>query len=244
MGVTTSLATDLPVEFLVRYLHDRALRSRRKVVDAAAAELEFCSGGKAGAARPAVAAAREVRVQRAEAAREASEAVGAYEAALRLLADQARGPGKPTERPSLVGDAPGYEHLRPRPLDAQTPSELVAVLREFRHYAGQPSFRVMAARASQRVAHSTMCEALGRDELPRQEVVTAIVSGCGGSDADVQEFVTAWRLISSGKPGRPLPHARLRSVPPHAGSQLEGHGDEPVESSPEVLQGQAAAAII
>jgi hypothetical protein len=86
----------------------------------------------------------------------ADEAAMMLDAALRL-AESAGRASRSMHRPELIGDAEGHEHLRLRPLGAQTPAELVAVLRELRMYAGDPPYRVMAARASQRVAHSTMC---------------------------------------------------------------------------------------
>jgi hypothetical protein len=65
-------------------------------------------------------------------------------------------------------------------------------------WAGDPSFRAMAARSGQRVAASTLCAALGKDELPRQEVVLAVIAGCGGQEEDVRRYATAWRRIRSG----------------------------------------------
>jgi hypothetical protein len=96
-----------------------------------------------------------------------------------------------------VADASGF-NLKPDPLTARTSAELVARLRQYREWSGEPSFRVMAAQARQKVAHSTMFAALHRDELPSMKVVTAIVAGCGGSADDERAFVTAWRRIKSG----------------------------------------------
>lgn len=103
-------------------------------------------------------------------------------------------------RPEPVRDVPGYD-LKPNPLTATTSGQFVNVLREYRVWAGKPSFRLMAARAQQFVAHSTMCVALNSSDLPALKVVTAIIVGCGGSSEDQETFVTAWRRINSGNFG-------------------------------------------
>lgn len=100
-------------------------------------------------------------------------------------------------RPEPVRDAWGYD-LKPNPLEATTSAEFVNALRDYRVWAGKPSFRLMAARAQQFVAHSTMCVALNSSDLPALKVVTAIVVGCGGGSEDQEKFVTAWRRINSG----------------------------------------------
>lgn len=50
--------------------------------------------------------------------------------------------------------------LKPDPLTSTTSSELVARLREYREWAGEPPFRKIAAQARQKVAHSTIFTAL------------------------------------------------------------------------------------
>lgn len=92
-----------------------------------------------------------------------------------------------------IPDPPGCD-LCPDPLRATTAFELVGALRRYRIWAGEPSFREMAA-ANERVSASTLCSALGRDVLPSLDVVSAIVIGCGGSDQDLQRFAAAWRRI-------------------------------------------------
>jgi hypothetical protein len=98
---------------------------------------------------------------------------------------------------AVVQDAYGY-NLKPNPLTATTPAELVCALRRYREWSGNVPFRQMAAAARYAVAHSTMCVALSREELPALKVVLAIVIGCGGSATDQERFATAWRQIQSG----------------------------------------------
>lgn len=109
----------------------------------------------------------------------------------------------------VVEDAEGFD-LRPDPLAARTPVELMAALRQYREWAGQPPYREMASHSGRRIAASTLCTALNRDDLPPMNVVLAIVAGCGGSEQDQQRYATAWRQIKRG----PV----LRMVPPIAGT--------------------------
>jgi hypothetical protein len=102
---------------------------------------------------------------------------------------------RPTPEP--VRDAAGYD-LRPDALTARTSAELIARLREYRQWSGEPPFRKIAAQARQKVAHSTIFVALNGDELPSLKVVLAIIEGCGGSVDDQRAFATAWRRIKSG----------------------------------------------
>jgi hypothetical protein len=95
-----------------------------------------------------------------------------------------------------VADLPGHDQ-RPDPGNAATPAELIVALRQFRLWAGNPSFRTMAARCDQRAAASTMCTLLRAATIPaRLEMVDAIVTGCGGSEEDRQRFATAWRRLA------------------------------------------------
>lgn len=103
-----------------------------------------------------------------------------------------------TKAPAPLLDAEGFD-LRPDPLAARTPAELVAALRRYREWAGTPSFRQMAAMARQMVAHSTLCSALGSDQLPRLDVVVAVIAGCGGGEEEQRRYMTAWRRITLGQ---------------------------------------------
>jgi hypothetical protein len=113
-------------------------------------------------------------------------------------------------------DAGGYDDLRPDPLRAGTAAELIAMLRQFRTWAGNPSYRDMALRSGRRAGASTMCTLLGSSDLPdRLEIIDAIIEGCGGTDEDRQKFATAWRRLAM--PGlitapAPIPEPRLRAV--------------------------------
>jgi hypothetical protein len=122
---------------------------------------------------------------------------------------------RPVSQP--IRDAAGYD-LKPDPLTARTSSELVARLREYREWSGEPPFRMMAEQARQKVAHSTIFGALNSDELPRLKVVMAIIAGCGGGIDDQRAFATAWRRVKSGKldalPAISPPALRVMPTPP------------------------------
>ena len=91
-------------------------------------------------------------------------------------------------------DADGFD-LRPDPMQAKTPADLVRALRQYRLWAGEPPLRTIARRAGTGTGASTICAALNAKTLPRLETVTAIIAGCGGSEEDQRRFITAWRAI-------------------------------------------------
>ena len=104
--------------------------------------------------------------------------------------------GEPASQQIL--DADGFD-LKPDPLTADTSAELIAVLRQYRAWSGNPPWRKMAQQASQAVVHSTMYTAMNSTALPKLDVLKAIVTGCGGSNDDLRAFTTAWRRIASGQ---------------------------------------------
>jgi hypothetical protein len=120
-----------------------------------------------------------------------------------------------------ISDADGPD-LKPNPRTATTPAELITVLLRYRAWSGNPPWRKMAQQASQAVVHSTMYHAMNGTALPKLDVVKAIIIGCGGSDDDLQAFITAWRCIVSRQIPRPpasgeyltAPQPALRLVPP------------------------------
>lgn len=99
-------------------------------------------------------------------------------------------PGAPAQ------DVPGY-NLRPDPGAAGTTAEFIEVLRQFRTWAGNPSYRDMARACDGRPAASTMCRMLTGRRLPaRFEVIDAIITACGGEEEDRERFATAWRRLT------------------------------------------------
>jgi hypothetical protein len=119
------------------------------------------------------------------------------------------------ERPALgpAPDALGCS-LRPDPRSVRTPAELIEALRQFRTWAGNPSYRDMARACNGRPAASTMCRVLAAGKLPvRFEVIDAVISACGGDEEDRERFWTAWRrLIMPAQEARTVT-GRVRAFP-------------------------------
>jgi len=97
-----------------------------------------------------------------------------------------------------IGDANGFD-LKPDPLAATTEAQFIKALWDYKAWSGDPSWRAMAARAGQRVVHSTMYGAMHGSVLPKLEVVKAIISGCGGGEEDLRAFATAWRQLDTSR---------------------------------------------
>ena len=97
-----------------------------------------------------------------------------------------------------IGDADGFD-LKPDPLAATTEALFIKALWDYKAWSGDPSWRTMAARAGQRVVHSTMYGAMHGSALPKLDVVKAIINGCGGGEEDLRAFATAWRRLDSAR---------------------------------------------
>jgi hypothetical protein len=123
-------------------------------------------------------------------------------------------PGRRRPLPSAVEDAPGWDQ-RPDPARAGSAAELVVALQEFREWAGEVPFAVMADRSGQLVSKSTLQRALTGRALPSQQTVIAVIAGCGGREEDTRAFVSAWRRIKksphAGVAGRHI--GALRALP-------------------------------
>lgn len=116
------------------------------------------------------------------------------EAALREAA--ARKGRRTASEPLPVIDDHGAV-LRPDPSTATTPRQFMEALRQYRRWAGNPSYRVMSDRIGGHPVASTIQTMLARDELPtRLEAVDAVIRGCCGTPDDRKKFATAWRLLT------------------------------------------------
>ncbi|GAA3727582.1 hypothetical protein [Salinactinospora qingdaonensis] len=100
-------------------------------------------------------------------------------------------------RSQMMRDIEGYD-MRPDPLEATTVHLFLEAMRDFRLWAGQPSYRQMQRRCGGVCAASTFCNAMNpkRLELPKLSLVYAFVTACGGDKDECQRWATAWRRIS------------------------------------------------
>ena len=139
---------------------------------------------------------REARESVREARRELVLVLSEWEQLSRRLQQPSR---YPQAASPVVPDPPDLK-LCPDPGMAQTPAEFMETLRQYRRWAGEPSFRAMehviAAQRGQHFAASTIHAALKRDELPSLPKVQAIIAACGGNATHQQVFTTAWRRLS------------------------------------------------
>ena len=130
--------------------------------------------------------------------------LGKLEDLLIALFEQAGRPGRHRSQASKstgrqAGHEPGdteISDLKPDPVGASTPADFIAVLWRYRAWSGDPSWRQIAARSRQRASHSAIYKAMHRQELPKLEVLEAIVIGCGGKN-DLPAFAAAWHRINS-----------------------------------------------
>jgi hypothetical protein len=97
-------------------------------------------------------------------------------------------------RPAIP-DLPGVD-LHPDPGAADTVAGFLECLRNYRVWAGKPSFRVMERRCDRRFAASTICTALRSEAMPGLDMVLAILTACGGPEQHQREFASAWRRLA------------------------------------------------
>ena len=117
---------------------------------------------------------------------------------------------------AVIPDVPGFDWC-PDPGGVRTAAEFMNVLRKYRLWAGNPSFRVMQRQCDHRFAASTICAAMQGDGLPSLDMTDAIIVACGGSQEHRQAFATAWRSLmlsqhDAGRGRRPSPVRALRPV--------------------------------
>ncbi len=102
---------------------------------------------------------------------------------------------RPRAMPPPAADVAGQDR-RPDPGAAQTPAELMATLREFRKWAGEPPYRVMAERSGW--GASTLNTIITSTDLPNKLVkVDAVLIGCGATQEDHERFASAWRRLKN-----------------------------------------------
>jgi hypothetical protein len=133
---------------------------------------------------------------------------------LEIMAQESVRRGEGMGVPSPVSPGSGPLVYRPNPLLARSPCEFAQCLRQFKDYAGNRSLRQIADHSGGQISFSTVRNVLESDDLhPRLDVVKAIVRGCGGNEADVDDFANAWRNLFMRSPDS----ITLTDIPPSRG---------------------------
>jgi hypothetical protein len=153
----------------------------------------------------AFAVVRDVLMEAGEIVREARKELLLVQHEYDELSRRLAGPGRyPVTAPPVVPDPPGQD-LCPHPGSARTPAEFMDALRTYRTWAGEPSYRAMASviknQSSQHFASSTLHAALTGNDLPALQLVRAVITACGGTDAHEQMFTSAWRQLTMPQQG-------------------------------------------
>jgi hypothetical protein len=96
---------------------------------------------------------------------------------------------------SSCRSADGHD-LRPDPLAATTPVELMKCAHQFHIWAGNLGLRVMARHIGHALSAQTLSALLRSEQLPRQsETMRLLIQAFGGDLDDQRRFVTAWRRL-------------------------------------------------
>jgi hypothetical protein len=120
----------------------------------------------------------------------------------------------------------------PRPSSAQSAADFVAAMRRLKAWSGL-SYRQLAKRAAavgDYLPHSTTAAALGRDTLPREDVVAAFVRACGCDAETVDAWLGLRRRVAVADPAWAGPNTLAEAADgaqPDSGETAERGTDEP-----------------
>jgi hypothetical protein len=97
--------------------------------------------------------------------------------------------------PWYISDIDGVD-LRPDPDTITTVAQLQYAMRQYRVWAGNPSFHTLSQRCRNRVSASSLCQALTSDDLPPLKVVRDFIGACGATREYRDRFERTWRRLS------------------------------------------------
>jgi hypothetical protein len=98
--------------------------------------------------------------------------------------------------PPAIPDLRGHDQ-RPDPLRARTEPQFVALMRDYRAWAGKPSLREMERRCAKQISYSTFRNMLNSGAVPAKLcTVQTFVEVLGGTAEDLQRWATAWRRFA------------------------------------------------
>lgn len=101
--------------------------------------------------------------------------------------------------PWYVSDPPGKD-LRPDPDAITTVPQLLAAMRLYHMWSGNPRLVVLAHRCRHRVSASTFRRALEGDALPSLPVLHDLIGACGSTPEYRERFEQAWHKVAAGAP--------------------------------------------
>jgi hypothetical protein len=137
------------------------------------------------------------------------------------VGDQTPSPTPEPKDDSLVDGgakepAKAQKGSKPDPAQARTVAEFIAMMREFRLWAGNPSFRDME-KTSSSYSQASFAGVGKKTTLPRLQLSLAYIEGCGADADDLEAWKQAWRTIAIqtdlDSSGRPHLSRRLRNNP-------------------------------
>jgi hypothetical protein len=99
------------------------------------------------------------------------------------------------ETPGAAAGQKGGPGGGPDPSTAQTPADLVALLRTYRIWQGKPPYRLMAERINHQYASSTLSTA-DKGKLVGMHLFLAYLKGCEADDEELVAWRTAWQNMT------------------------------------------------
>lgn len=93
----------------------------------------------------------------------------------------------------------------PDPSGASNERDLLALMRDYRVWVGEPSYEAMATTIDARYVKSTLAQAAKGPHLPNLQVFTAYLEGCGLHGEELEAWRDIWRTVrlntQEGEPG-------------------------------------------
>jgi hypothetical protein len=100
------------------------------------------------------------------------------------------------------------------------PTPVVATMRAYHAWAGNPKLREMERRWAKQISYSTFRTLLHSDAIPAKlSLVETFVRVLGGTTEDLQRWATAWRRIAMNDPTGQATSDGLAAEHAHTGSR-------------------------
>ncbi|MBB5873775.1 hypothetical protein F4553_007209 [Allocatelliglobosispora scoriae] len=121
------------------------------------------------------------------------------------------------------------DHVDLDPTGARTPAEFIDLLRRVRERSGLTyrAIEKITAAAGETLPASTLATLLGRETLPREELVSALLRACGASPDEVAAWVAARQRLAASRPAFGTPVASDRADSTESDVVTTDAGDDP-----------------